>query len=381
MASVSPVKPDVLRWAIVEDGRPLPEVAENAGVAVIELQRWLDGDGGPSAGQLSRLSSALGRSRATLLLPAPPEAAQTPTAFRRAAGTGHPVSTKARRAVRESRQIQKALAWIRRDEAPVSLPASSFSKSAAVAAAQAREWTGISTTDQFGWADERQAFREWRSCLDARGIYVFALQIGKNEIRGFSDWDDRAPIIGVNTSSIGVPARIFSLVHELGHLVCRSDATCEEFGIPGVAQSKVESWCESFASAFLMPSEAVIDVLQEQQDKAEKRGKEVSDLDQVRLVVRRFRVSGRAAALRLEGLELAPKGLYAKVNHVFAPKATTSGQPFNPPRATMRLRQYGGDVIETLMNSLPPRDALRILRIDALDARKLADEVPQIYGF
>jgi Zn-dependent peptidase ImmA (M78 family) len=381
MASVSPVKPDVLRWAIFEDGRPLPEVAENADVAVIDLQRWLDGDGGPSAGQLSRLSSALGRSRATLLLPAPPAAALTPTAFRRAVGTGNAVSAKARRAVRESRQIQKALAWIRRDADPVSLPASSFSHSAAVAAAEAREWTGISTADQFSWSDERQAFREWRSCLDARGIYVFALQIGKDEIRGFSNWNERAPIIGVNTSSIAVPARIFSLAHELGHLVCRSDATCEEFGIPGVAQSNVESWCESFAGAFLMPPEAVTDVLEEQREKAEKRGKEVSDLEQVRLVVRKFRVSGRAAALRLEGLNLAPKGLYAKVNHVFTPKAPPSGQPYSPPRATMRLRQYGGEVIETLMNSLPPRDALRILRIDALDARKLADEVPQIYGF
>jgi Zn-dependent peptidase ImmA (M78 family) len=381
MASVSPVKPDVLRWAIREDGRPLADVAESADVAVIDLQRWLDGDGGPSAGQLSRLSVVLGRSRATLLLPAPPEAASTPTAFRRAAGTGNAVSMKGRRAVRESRQIQKALAWIRRDEEPVSLPSSSFNAPASEAAAQAREWTGISTDDQFGWADDRQALREWRSCLDAKGIYVFALQIGKDEIRGFSDWDERAPIIGVNTSSINAAARIFSLAHELGHLVCRSDATCEDFGVPGVAQSRMESWCESFAGAFLMPSGTVIDLIDEQQAAAARRGVETTDLEQVRLLMRKFRVSARAAALRMEGLNLAPKGLYAKVNNVFVPKPSTGGQPRNPPRATMRLRQYGGDVIESLMTSLPPRDALRILRIDALDARRLAQEVPQINGF
>jgi Zn-dependent peptidase ImmA (M78 family) len=130
-----------------------------------------------------------------------------------------------------------------------------------------------------------------------------------------------------------------------------------------------------------MPSDAVIDVMQEQQEAAAKRGLEPSDIDQVRLLMRKFRVSARAAALRLEGLNIAPKGLYAKVNRVFVPKASTGGQPRNPPRATMRLRQYGGDVIEAVMTSLPPRDALRILRIDALDARKLADEVPQIRGF
>ena len=177
-------------------------------------------------------------------------------------------------------------------------------------------------------------------------------------------------------------ARIFSLAHELGHLVCRSDATCEEFGVPGVAQSKIESWCESFAGAFLMREDAVRDVIRQQQEAARRRGGELpTDIDQVRLVMRKFRVSGRAGALRLEGLGIAPKGLYAKVNHLFQPKAASGGQPRTPARSVLRMRQYGGDVIETLMTGLPPRDALRVLRINALDARRLADEVPQIHGF
>jgi Zn-dependent peptidase ImmA (M78 family) len=379
MASGSPVKRAVLRWAIDEDGRPLPEIAEQAQVPVIDLEQWLDGDGAPTPGQLSRIAATLGRSRVTLLLPAPPETS-TPTAFRRAAGSGNAVSRKARRAVRESRQIQKALSWIRRDEPPVQLPRSSFAEPPTRAAEQVREWADISVDDQFKWTDDRNAFREWRSCLDARGIFVFALQIGKDEIRGFSDWEDRAPIIGVNTSSITPAARVFTLAHELGHLVCRADATCEEFDVAGVAQSKVESWCESFASAFLMPAGAVRDVVREQRAAFDRKDEKPSDIDQVRLLMRRFRVSARAAAVRLESLEIAPKSLYAKVNQVFAPKASKEGQPHSPPRTTLRLRQYGGDVIEALLTTLPPRDALRILRIDALDARRLAEEIPQIHG-
>ena len=65
---------------------------------------------------------------------------------------------------------------------PVPLPASRFSQSANEAGAQARDWTGVSTATQFAWKDDRQAFREWRSCLDAKGIYVFSLQIGVGEI-------------------------------------------------------------------------------------------------------------------------------------------------------------------------------------------------------
>jgi Zn-dependent peptidase ImmA (M78 family) len=381
MASASPVKPAVLRWAIAEDGRPVTEIAERAEVNLFELQAWLSGDESPSQGQVSRLSDVLGRSRATLLLPEPPVAASTPTAFRRAVGSGNEVSPKARKVVRESRQIQKALSWIRRDEEPVSLPLSTFMTKPDEAAAEAREWVGLSVESQLSWSDDYQALREWRARLDANGIYVFVLQIGKGEIRGFSDWDDYAPMIGVNTSSTTPAARVFSIAHELGHLVCRNDATCEDFGVTGVAQSKIESWCEAFAAAFLMPGGDVREVLRQQAESA-RADKPPSDIDQVRLLMRRFNVSARAAAIRLENLGLASKGLYAKVNQIFVPKASTSGgTAYSPPRAVMRVRQYGIDVIESLMNSLPPRDALRVLRIDALDARRLAEEVPQIHGF
>lgn len=378
MAATSPINPEVLRWAMKEDGRPIPDLAEKIGVPPAELEGWLGGYDQPTQGELSRLSDALGRSRAALLLPEPPVAATTPTAFRRAIGSDKAMSARARRAVRESRQIQKALSWIRRDDEPVTLPRAMFTDKAEAAAAQVREWMAVTVDEQFRWSSDRDALREWRSRLDEQGVFVFALQIGKGEIRGFSDWDDRAPVIGINTSDINPAARIFSIAHELGHLACRSDSTCDEFDVKGVAQSKIETWCESFAGAFLMPPDAVRDIIREQSDRSDSPA---SDLDKVRLVMRRFRVSARAAAIRLENLNLAPKGLYNRVNHVFVPKASSGGQPMSPPRAVMRIRQYGPDVIWTVMTSLPPRDALRILRIDALDARRIAEEVPEIDGF
>lgn len=381
--STSPIKPAVLSWALAEDGRPLPELVERIGVSVTEVEAWLAGDSGPTAGQLSKLADALGRSRATLLLPEPPAAATTPTAFRRAVGSGRETSTKARRAVRESRQIQKALSWIRRSDPPVALPALSFTQTPEAAAATVRAWVEVSLEEQFSWRTDRDALREWRSALDARGVFVFALQIGADEIRGFSDWDDYAPVIGINTSGISPAARIFSIAHELAHLAIRSDATCEEPGVEGVAQSKVETWCEAFAGAFLMPGDAIRAVIADQAERATARKKdEPTDVDKVKQVMRRFSVSARAAAIRLETLGVEPKGLYAKVNNTFVPKASaSSGQVFSPPRAVARVRQYGPDVIETVMNALPPRDALRVLRIDALDARRLAQEVPGLDGY
>ena len=217
-ASTSPVNPAVLSWALAEDGWPVTELAERIGIALADLEAWLGGDDNPTQGQLSKLADALGRSRATLLLPEPPVAATTPTAFRRAVGSGNETSARARKVVRESRQIQKALSWIRRDQNPLALPLMTFSDKPEAAAANVRRWIGVPVEDQFAWGTDRDALREWRSALNARGVLVFALQIGKGEIRGFSDWDDYAPVIGINTSSISPAARIFSIAHELAHL-------------------------------------------------------------------------------------------------------------------------------------------------------------------
>ena len=152
MATQSPVKPAVLQWALAEDGRPLSDIAERTGVSVSELESWLLGDAAPGRGQLSKLAGVLDRSRVTLLLPAPPVAASTPTAFRRAAGTGNEVSGKARKAVRESRQIQKALSWIRRDGGLVDLPQANYSDKPADVAAEVRQWVDVPVDTQIRWS-------------------------------------------------------------------------------------------------------------------------------------------------------------------------------------------------------------------------------------
>jgi hypothetical protein len=73
-----------------------------------------------------------------------------------------------------------------------------------------------------------------------------------------------------------------------------------------------------------------------------------------------------------------PRSLYGEVLKVFVLKPREGGQPYSPPRATTRLRQYGPRVINTVLESLPLRDALSVLRIDVEDVRKIAEEVPGV---
>jgi Zn-dependent peptidase ImmA (M78 family) len=253
------------------------------------------------------------------------------------------------------------------------MPSATTATDPETAAADARTWLGISAGSQAGWRDDYAAFYAWRAALEERQILVFSLDIGRGDVRGFSAWDDHAPLIVANSSGVNPAARSFTLMHEFGHLLLRQDAACVESVSP-LTGAEVERWCERFGAAVLMP-------LAETQAWAKERslGNQQGTLDDVKVMMSCFRVSARAAALRLIALNYAPRSLYADVLRVFVPKPRPADQKISSaPRPTLRRRQYGDRVLRTIINSLPARDALSILRLEVEDVRRLADEVPGV---
>ena len=374
-AQLSPVTPDVLRWAIDEDGRSFPDLAEALNVDVDTMDGWARGDTTPTRGQVSRLASVLHRPRALFFLPRPPTSATLPANFRHPPGDDRPVSVAARRDVRRARRVQHAVSWARRDEPPIPMPSGSLDQKPEVAAVVAREWLGVTDADQRAWQDDRVALRAWRRAMEDSGILVFVLQIGSDDVRGFSAWDDSAPLIIANSSRVSPAARSFTLVHELGHLYTRQDAACIEIDTVGPRpSSQIERWCEQFGAAVLMPKNVFANFMAHQGDPP-------FGLEDVRAAALHFRVSHRAAALRMIDLQLARVELYGQVTRAFQPKGTevaASGEFYSSPRFITRSREYGIGTIQTVLDALPPRDALDILRLTVEDVRRIAQEVPDV---
>ncbi|HXH20428.1 MAG TPA: ImmA/IrrE family metallo-endopeptidase [Dehalococcoidia bacterium] len=136
------------------------------------------------------------------------------------------------------------------------------------------------------WNDAKQAFETWRATLESLGVFVFQLQLGKG-IRGFSMFDDLAPLIAVNTAE-NYQARSFTIFHELAHLGSRTDSACLE----STGTRRLERWCEETASATLMPLTAIHDFVRSQASVSE-------DVDLVKKAASTFKVSLRAAAVAL----------------------------------------------------------------------------------
>jgi Zn-dependent peptidase ImmA (M78 family) len=107
-------------------------------------------------------------------------------------------------------------------------------------------------------------------------------------------------------------ARTFTLFHELGHLMTRTNSACVAAPPAAVsgAWDPAERWCEQFAAAVLVPEAAL------QQLVASRFGagaRSVTDVASVRWLAAKFRASLRAVTLRLIELRLSNWDLYREL--------------------------------------------------------------------
>ncbi len=377
MAAVpAPVTPEVVRWAVQEDGRRLSELADVVRVDEDTLRSWAEGDARPSTGEVTRLAKALRRPRALFFLPSAPRSATLPTGFRHPPGAAREVSQAARMEVRRARRVQEAVSWALRDRDSIDLPRHELREDPERVGQEVRAWTGLTVAEQVQWsAGPYAALAGWRDRFEELGVLVFSIEIGRDEVRGFSSWDPWAPLIALNVSAVSPPARVFTLAHELGHLVTRTDSACIE---PErlLVDVDIERWCERFAASLLMPRSDF-----QRLARLRRLGLRAAEINDVDGLMKHFHVSARAAALRMIDLGYAEPSFYAQVESVYLPKAPETNDKKrrgSRPRDVQRLREYGPTALREVLNGLPEATALRVLRLTVEDARKLAKKVPGV---
>lgn len=289
-----------------EEGVGEEELAERCGTTPDEVYAWLEGEAEPGKTQFGKLVSALRRPSAFFFLPEPPLEASVGAAFRSPAGVGGPrrLLRDEHEALRSARRIQRVARWIEEKESPEppSLPHVG-DEDPEDAAERVRGMLGWKVEWQTDADSYRDALARLRAHLEAQGVLVLHLRMSRKGCRGFSLYDDWAPVIAVNTATVP-QARLFSYCHELGHLLRRADRICG-----ATADTALERWCEQFAAAFLLPRDAFGDFVAQQ-----FAGRLIRDVADVGRISQHFNVSLRAVALRLQDVDLAAPGLYDRVH-------------------------------------------------------------------
>lgn len=91
--------------------------------------------------------------------------------------------------------------------------------------------------------------------LEEFNIFVFTSKFEADETRGFSLSEQQPPVIMVTTKE-NHSARIFTVLHELGHIILR---------LPGISDtsnqidpvSPIERWCDKFAEQIALPDNII----------------------------------------------------------------------------------------------------------------------------
>jgi Zn-dependent peptidase ImmA (M78 family) len=377
-----PITGTVLAWAMDEAGVDDATLAKRTKVNVTDVQAWKAGTARPGRTEFKQILATVRRPSAIFFMPSPPVSQAMPTRFRYAPGLrDHKLTPTALREIRRARRLQRAVGWVyaSNNVSVVDLPRYDWEATdPAQAGSEVRQTFMLSVEEQARWRDIPEALRNWRAMLDERGILIFSLTLGREEVRGFSAWDDYAPLIALNTTEYSEAARIYTLAHEFGHLVSRTDSACFDWLSPAGSQDpKIERWCEGFAAAFLLPPVQLKGYLAYRY--SINPANQVTDFQTVWDLSRRLKVSARALAISLRDAGLAPAFLYDLVDEqaiqVDRPRRRSAGGAGerNPEK---RLRTYGVRAPRALVDavaagSLAPDNAADFLELNLSDLKDL----------
>jgi len=371
-----PITPSVLRWAIAQSGHELSELAVAADVSSAQIEQWLAGESVPNLTQARKLANKLHRPLAALLLPAPPKSEPMVVEFRHSIEERVELNPSERRYLRRAKRFQETLSWLTRElhVGRPTIPPRTWNSDPRPAADIVRNGLGVSAAEQRRWNTAAIAIQEWRAALERTGLLVFLFSMVKDSCRGFSLWDEFAPVVAVNTAW-NESARTFTLFHELGHLVTRTSSACLESSRKRT--DPVERWCERFSAHVLMPSADVHSTLLEY---GWRPGTQIADLNIARKIANAFHVSLRAATIRLIDLDVANWPLYEqipKISDMKKPGGGGSGRD----RAQIREDELGERTTSLLINAVEREFLERSQAVEFLDIPDTKfDELASVAG-
>lgn len=258
------VQPPLLVWAREEAGYTLEQASMRVRFKTEKLHAWETGKTQPTLRQAERLAKIYHKPMSVFYLQAIPKTRPLSADYRRLPGVKPgEESPELRFALRElvRRRLVALSLFAELGHQPESLGLiARLEESPETVAARVREALGISVEAQKEWANEFQAWREWRSAIERLGVLVFQFsKVDVKEVRGVSLLDFPVPIIGINNREIP-SSKPFSVIHELVHVILANaseESPAIEERRPEREWQLVEKFAERVAGAVLMPQEAL----------------------------------------------------------------------------------------------------------------------------
>jgi len=301
------VPPRVMTWLRESSGYSMEEVSELLKTPVDNVTKWESGDRRPTIDDLRELSKAFNRSLSAFFLPEPLKERSPPEDFRRFPDADKKLTKKTLLGIRKAQyfqEVSKELLDNLSKNAQPSIEIIDISYNEENVAEEQRQNLNFSFIYQKELSNETELLRELIKAIEAKGIFVFQFPLVKRELRGFTLMDILPFSIVINSRE-HPRAKIFTLMHEFGHILLNIPAMCFP-DVDDIVQgtdkvSNVERWCNNFAGSFLMPKNEIIQDIK------------LSGINSIRQIANKYKVSQSAFLIRAKNLGIIDNVFYNKV--------------------------------------------------------------------
>ena len=255
-AHINGINPDILKWARERSGYTVEAIATALNKDVSIINNWESGERALTYVQLETLADKYKRPIAIFFFPEPPEEPNIAENIALRSSDNEQLEPRIHILLRQAYARQLSLMELNLGTNPSEkkifrdLQARSTDSVTALAQ-KTRTYLDINVKTQADWDNAREALANWRDHIEEAGIFIFKEAFQDDSIDGFCLVHDEFPVIYLNNSRPPV-RQIFSLFHELGHLLLgENDIT------RGISRGdeKVEVFCNQFAAEFLVPSD------------------------------------------------------------------------------------------------------------------------------
>lgn len=370
------IEPELLQWARETAGYTLDEAAHRLGFK--DPARLADAEQGRSHLTIAKLREAARvykRPLAAFFLPKSPEAEPLPHDFRRIPGAEPlELSPPLRLALRQARRRRDIALRLYSDLsfAPQAFGLRArFGERPEVVAERAREWLGVGRD---GGGTRAATLNDWIDLVEARDILVFqASRVPVRTMRGCSISSDTLPVIILNGADAPA-ARIFTLMHELVHLMLREDGVCGVVVSPRDAPGHdrdVEIFCNRVAGAILLPAD---ELLQDQALSSERDDGEWAE-DAIERIAHAHSVSREVVVIRLQELGLVSRSFVERKLDEYRSDYEERSQDLSsksrggPSYSTLAVRNNGRRFTRLIMEALERHQISLREATDYLDVR------------
>ncbi|MCH7525341.1 MAG: ImmA/IrrE family metallo-endopeptidase [Bacteroidetes bacterium] len=247
-----PVNNKVLIWARDSIAQSRNYVVEKTGINLRRLNQIENGEKHPDLDELKILSKTYKRTLAVLLLHEPPKEKPLPkdrrTLDSKELGNFH---EKTILAIRKARAFTQSLIELKTD-AGISIPKFRYSATpeSDISRIAQKMRLDLNLSEVRELENINDILDAYIEKVESLGIAIFQMSLTQDNLRGFSIVDEEIPIIGIKRGGEKATSKIFTLFHEVGHILLNTGGLCD---LSINTTSEIEKWCNAFAAEILIP--------------------------------------------------------------------------------------------------------------------------------